>query len=265
MNLILFETVFQQIQLLPEDPRTKHIHSVLRMQKGGILFVGFVNGERGVAELREINEDGSIELVLLETETAPPLLPIDLVIGMPRPHSARRVLYEAACLGVRSLHFFQSERSEPSYAHSRLWEKANYRERLRLGAEQSFTTQLPSVHLRSSLQAILSGFSARSRKACFVLDNYTPEKSLGRLAESLAKNESKENLKVGGLVLALGSERGWSECERTAYAESNWQFAHLGPRVLRLETAVVAAISIVSDRLGLESERTQSRLLDLYD
>lgn len=265
MNLILFETVFQQVQLAAEDPRTKHIRSVLRIEKGGVLFVGFVNGERGVAELRQLYADGSIELALLETEAAPPLLPIDLVIGMPRPHSARRVLFEAACLGVRSLHFFQSERSEPSYAQSRLWQKADYRERLRLGAEQSFTTHLPTVHLGETQESILLEFSQRAKKTCFVLDNYAAEESLGKWVGSLAETQAGASLSMEGVVLALGSERGWTEGERDVFAGAGWQFAHLGSRVLRTETAVVSAVSILSDRLGLGSERTQSRLLHLYD
>ena len=168
MNLILFETVFQQVRLVAEDPRTKHIRSVLGIKKGGVLFVGFINGERAVAELRQLNTDGSIELALVETEEAPPLLPIDLVMGMPRPHSARRIPFEAACLGVRSMHFFQSERSEPSYAQSRLWQKGDYRERLRLAAEQSFTTHLPKVHLGGRLKQSFRNFpNARVTLASF--------------------------------------------------------------------------------------------------
>jgi len=265
MNLILFETVFQQVRLAAEDPRTKHIRLVLGIKKGGVFFVGFINGERAVAELSQLNTDGSIELVLLETEEAPPLLPIDLVIGMPRPHSARRILFEAACLGVRSMHFFQSERSEPSYAKSRLWQKGDYRERLRLAAEQSFTTHIPKVYVEGALETILSEFSQHPRDACFVLDNYAAEVSLGSVIESQTENGVKDSLMEEGVVLVLGSERGWTRGERAAFAGAGWQFALLGSRVLRTETAVVSALSILIDRLNLGSQRTHSRLLHLYN
>ena len=265
MNLILFERVFQQVRLAAEDPRTKHIRSVLGIKKGGVLFVGFINGERAVAKLRQLNTDGSIELALVETEEAPPLLPIDLVIGIPRPHSARRILFEAACLGVRSMHFFQSERSEPSYAQSRLWQKGEYIKRLRLATEQSFTTHLPKVYLGGTLETILSEFSQRPRNACFVLDNYAAEVSLGALIESQAGTGEKGSFSAEGVVLVLGSERGWTQDERAAFAGADWQFALLGSRVLRTETAVVSAVSILIDRLKLGSQRTQSRLLHLYN
>ena len=163
------------------------------------------------------------------------------------------------------MHFFQSERSEPSYAQSRLWQKGDYRERLHLAAEQSFTTHLPKVHLGGTLETILSEFSQRPRDACFVLDNYAAEVSLGGLIESQTESGLKNSLSAEGVVLVLGSERGWTQGERAAFAGADWQFALLGSRVLRTETAVVSAVSILVDRLNLGSQRTQSRLLHLYN
>jgi RsmE family RNA methyltransferase len=46
------------------------------------------------------------------------------------------------------------------------------------------------------------------------------------------------------LALAFGPERGWSPAERAILREIGFELAHLGPRVLRTETAVVAALSI---------------------
>jgi RsmE family RNA methyltransferase len=46
------------------------------------------------------------------------------------------------------------------------------------------------------------------------------------------------------LALAFGPERGWSAGERDILRANGFVLAHLGGRVLRSETAVVAAISI---------------------
>ena len=51
--------------------------------------------------------------------------------------------------------------------------------------------------------------------------------------------------------LAVGPERGWSPRERELLREAGFRFVHLGERVLRVETAVVAAVSLVRARLGL--------------
>ena len=152
MNLILFEASFEQLKLSANDQRTRHILKVLKIELGGFFYIGFVNSERALAKIETIYEDGSILLSIVERMASPPCLPIDLLIGMPRPHTAKRILFEAACLGVRRMHFFQSDHSEPSYMRSRLWKEGNYKERLLLGAEQSFTTHLPEVLLYANLK-----------------------------------------------------------------------------------------------------------------
>jgi RsmE family RNA methyltransferase len=51
--------------------------------------------------------------------------------------------------------------------------------------------------------------------------------------------------------LIFGAERGFSPGERALLRAENFQLVHLGPRVLRLETAVTAAVAIIKARLGL--------------
>ena len=115
MNLILFEAPFEHLDLSADDPRTLHILTVLRIKLGGVFYVGFTNSYRALTKLEKINEDASITLSIVEQEVSPSCLSIDLLIGMPRPHTAKRVLFEASCLGVRRIHFFQSDNTEPSY------------------------------------------------------------------------------------------------------------------------------------------------------
>ena len=52
-------------------------------------------------------------------------------------------------------------------------------------------------------------------------------------------------------VLAFGPERGWSDRDRAMLRANDFALVHLGTRVLRTETAVVAAIALVKARLGL--------------
>ena len=51
-------------------------------------------------------------------------------------------------------------------------------------------------------------------------------------------------------ILALGPERGWAPTDRTALRAAGFTLVHLGPRVLRAETACVAAVAILKARLG---------------
>ena len=52
------------------------------------------------------------------------------------------------------------------------------------------------------------------------------------------------------LVLAIGSERGWSETELDLLAGYGFAFARLGERILKSETAAVAAVCLALARLG---------------
>ena len=258
MNLILFEAPFEQLNLSANDPRTRHILKILKIKLGGVFYIGFVNSERALAKIESIYKDGSILLRTVERVVSPPCLPIDLLIGMPRPHTAKRVLFEAACLGVERMHFFQSDNTEPSYMESRLWQEGNYKERLLLGAEQSFTTHVPKVSVHANLQLALSKInSATDNRIDIVLDNYEAKHGFGFL---LKKTASDKEINRPHIFLALGSERGWSSSERTLLVNNNWKLAHLGDRVLRLEMAVVSAIAITADIMNLWQSGTDSNL-----
>ena len=247
MNLILFEKQFDLICIEKNDTRALHIRKVLRAELGALICIGFVNGPRGQAEVTQLGEDGSVTLKLVSTEPAPKPLPITLLIGLPRPHTAKRILFEAASLGVARVQFFEAERGEPSYASSRLWQNDAWRERLWLGAEQSFGTHLPEVVVYPDLQTALSElFEIPIRVA---LDNYEARGSLGA---SLSQ-DGQIGPDAKTCALALGAERGWSPNERDCLRQNGWQLAHIGEQVLRVETAVVSAVAVAADRIGLHS------------
>lgn len=48
------------------------------------------------------------------------------------------------------------------------------------------------------------------------------------------------------LALAIGPEGGWTQEEMALFTQHQWQPVTLGPRILRAETATIAAIAIVS-------------------
>lgn len=236
MNLILFDPGEIGRPLPRSDPRALHLLSVLRRHEGDSFDAGLVDGPRGKGILGTIGEEG-LQIVFTWGAEPPPLDPVALVVGMPRPQTARKILQEAAALGVAALHFVGTEKGEPGYARSTLWRTDEWRRHLRAGAEQAFSTRIPQVtHGRSLAEAIdsLAGFSSR-----VALDNYEAPALL-----SLADLSPP-------VVLAVGPERGWSAAERDLLRGRGFTLAHLGPRVLRSETACVAAVSIVRGRLGL--------------
>jgi 16S rRNA (uracil1498-N3)-methyltransferase len=248
MNLILFDSPFEAKRLQGDDPRAQHICKVLCARVGTKVFVGFINGLRARTEVTLVAADGAVSLKVIGTEPAPVPLPIRLLIGLPRPHTAKRILFEAASMGVHELHFFEAERGEPSYVQSSLWSSDEWKGRLRLGTEQSFGTHVPEVEMHRDLQSAISALPDDG--AHIALDNYEATGSLPQLLSETARR----------VIIALGPERGWSPDERDIFLAHGWKLAHLGAHVLRLETACTVAVGAVASRLALYDSQTQTGL-----
>lgn len=248
MNLLLFDQPFEAIRLPADDPRAQHLLKVLRARVGTKVFVGFIRGLRARAEVALVEVDGAVTLKVIGTERPPKPLPIRLLIGLPRPHTAKRILFEAASMGVQALHFFESEHSEPSYAQSSLWTTDEWKDRLRLGTEQSFGTHMPEVAMHTDLQSAITFLQGNGVHV--VLDNYEAAGSLPQVLTAGAESA----------VLALGAERGWSPGERDIFRKNGWELAHIGAHVMRLETACTAAVSAASACLEFYETQTSTLL-----
>jgi len=236
LNLILFEETELAEPLPRDDSRARHILEVLRRAPGESFDVGLIDGPRGKAVIEQVRDR---DLVLLFTwqETVPEPELITLIVGLSRPQSSRRVLREAATLGVARMFFVRTKRGEPSYADSRLWSTGEYERHVRSGVEQAFATRIPTVAVGMDLAEAIAKAGGRVRIA---LDNYEHTTPLHRM--SLPVGET--------LVLAVGSERGFTGAERDQLRDAGYQLAGLGERVLRTETAVIAALSVIKAATG---------------
>lgn len=242
MNLILFEPHETGVPLPRSDSRALHIVEVLRRSAGQTFDVGLIDGPRGKATVREFNSD-SLSLSFSWGLPPPPLDPITLVVGLPRPQTARKILQDATAIGVSTVHFILTDRTEPSYAQSTLWTSGEWRRHLVAGAEQAFCTRLPAVTWGQTLSAVVAALPSTAGRVA--LDNY--EGTMPLLSYSVSGHNPSAPPEM---ALALGAERGWSDEERHALRQQGFTLAHLGPRVLRTETAVVASLAILKAKLG---------------
>lgn len=239
MNLILFEPTETVSPLPRRDPRATHLLEVLRRRVGDTFDAGLVNGPRGKGTLTAV-DDVAITLAFAWNPAAPPSPdPITVILGLPRPQTARAILRDATALGVAALHFVTTEKGEPNYGQSTLWTSGEWRRHLIDGAQQAFDTHIPAVTHGRPLAAALASLEKNSTR--LALDNYESPTALSQC----------HVIRDIPLALALGSERGWSAAERELLRASGFAFAHLGSRVLRVETATVAALAIVRGKLGL--------------
>jgi len=245
------------------DPRAAHILDVLRRKPGDTFDAGLVDGPRGKGTLAAISSgDGALALGFAwERTVPPPLPPITLIIGLPRPQTARKILNEATSLGVSEMHFVTTGRGEPSYAQSTLWTSGEYRRHLVAGAAQAFCTRIPRVTFGKTLAETIATLDATAAAQPdarrIALDNYEAPASLGELLSSAPNPHSAIRTSHSALrtphsafIFCLGSERGWTAAEREQLRAARFAFAHLGARVLRAETAVTAAVSLALAHSG---------------
>lgn len=239
LNLVLFSPDEAARPLPREDRRAEHILRVLRRQPGDNFDAGLANGPLGKATLVRIAPK-ELHLTFAWGDKPPAPPPLTLLVGLPRPQTARDILRDATTLGATALCFTATERSEPSYARSKLWTTGEWRQHVLAGAEQSFSTFVPEVESGDTLAEVLAALPASGTR--LALDNYEASQ---RLADAnLPANQP--------VVLALGPERGWTACDREMLREHRFAFVHLGRRVLRTETAVVAALTLLRAKLGAD-------------
>ena len=237
MNIILLESQSELVFLKTEDPRAEHIRSVLRTPVGGELYVGVIDGPRGLATLLRTDEEG-LEFSVTWEDSFAPLHPVHWVIGLPRPQTARKLLQAGSILGVSSIRFFESEKGEPAYAKSKLWSTDEWRRHLILGAEQAFATTFPNIEHFETLEAALGELSENTARVA--LDVYEADGPLGATP-----------IDAESCILAFGPERGWSPRERDTLRCNRFTIKHLGERVLRSELAATAATAITLAQLEL--------------
>ena len=217
------------------DHRARHLLEVLRCQPGSRFRAGVVNGPSGVGTIVEIERD-RMRIELCCTTDAVQPTDVTLVVGLPRPPSAAKILYQATAIGCRAIHFVHTELSDRNYAGSRLWQRAEWRRHLLDGVQQSAATTVPEVTCGEPLPGVLRRLADGA--AAVALDHEAGARRLGAVALQAP------------LVLAVGPERGWSAQDRHALACRHFAFCTLGARILRVETACVAALAVAKAQLG---------------
>jgi RsmE family RNA methyltransferase len=233
MNLILLDLIDPEpyVILSAGDPRVLHIETILNQTVGDRLFVGIPQGLHGKAKIIEHTVNG----MLLEVEWSgmpnASLAPLHLIMGLPRPQTARKILENTSALGIQSIAFVMSDKSDPNYRKSHLWHTDEWIMLLRKGAQQACQTTYPVVNHVDGLALGIESASFFDNK--IALDVY---ESTHRFSSAYVGKKP--------LTLAIGPERGWSDNERNLLRKHGFQLMHLGERVLRCETACIAAISI---------------------
>ena len=249
MNLILFEAEELGKALPKRDERVVHLTKVLRKGIGDGFDAGVVGGKLGTGRIESVGRDGSLTFSLSLQDEAPQPLPLRVAVGFPRPIQLRRLLRDLSNLGVLAIDLVGTELGEKSYRDTRLLEDGGARAALAEGAAQARDTRLPLLATFPSLAAWLRAAPwGRAPRILVAPDNVRPAAALVSLV--FPGPVGAPSGAAAEVVLAIGSERGWSDAEREALEANGFIRASMGSRALRTETACVAAAILALEKIG---------------
>lgn len=227
-------TTGQVIEL--EEAPSHHLGKVLRMQPGRELIVFNGSGGEFTACIDSIGKKKvSVLLKEFEAENRESPLELELAIGISRGERMDWVLQKATELGVTRITPLLTERTEVKLGGERQEKKfAHWQQILASACEQCQRNILPMLAQPRLLDDWLHNVKAQFR---FVLHH--------RDSCGLPDDPSATSV-----ALLVGPEGGLSETEIERALAQQFAPLTLGPRVLRTETAPVAAISLVQYRWG---------------
>lgn len=223
---------------LPEES-ANHLLRVLRLREGGacVLFNG--DGSDYHARITVAGKREARAVVeRVEAVSNEPPLAITLLQGIARGEKMDLILQKATELGVTAVVPVNAERTEVKLDAARLEKRmAHWRSVIVSACEQSGRARIPSLAPPSSLQDAARASDAQALR--LTLDPHG-EHRLGTLAVQPGQE----------LIVAIGPEGGWSPRDRTTLGEAGFTGLRLGPRILRTETAGLAAIAALQSRFG---------------
>lgn len=247
MNIVLF----QERELLYPFPRCdrriQHILSVLKKQQGDSFRAGIINTSTGHAVITQITTT-EVTVTYVPESKPIPLIPITLLLGFPRPIQAKRIFKDCASMGISNIILTGTELGEKSYRESTFFKHDEFYESLLEGAEQAGNPCIPSVFKYWSLHKALSSISQQICSTQKIVLHPNEQTDLDSTGSSNLGQLPLEH--QNPVILAIGSERGWTEDELALLLEANFKPASLGTRILRTETACTAALAIVAAKLG---------------
>lgn len=221
------------------DSAAAHLSRVLRLDIGDdcVLF----NGD-GCDYPARIVASSKREMRALVSAANPvqreSALRIMLLQGIARGEKMDLVLQKATELGVAEVWPLLSQRSEVRLDDARAAKRvAHWRNVVVAACEQSGRARVPAVVAPAPLPMVLSDLPPGGLR--LILD---PDGTLAFGTLSLAPDTT--------VWLAVGPEGGWSPLDRQQLQAAGFQGLRLGPRILRTETAGLAAIAALQARFG---------------
>lgn len=215
-----------------------HLTRVLRLRTGAALTLFNGDGHDYAAQLLDLQRRGARVRVLEQGAPAAAESPLDLTLvqGIARGEKMDWILQKATELGVAAIVPVVSARTEVRLDTERGEKRlTHWRGVIASACEQCGRARLPTLTAPQPLASWLAGF--RGEVPLLTLD---PETSM--------RIRTLPPLSAGCLV--VGPEGGLDEADLAPLHAAGATGLNLGPRILRTETAGMAALAMLQARFG---------------
>lgn len=233
MNILLVtaDELDDEGRLALTGRRLAHVRDILGKRPGDTLRIGLRGGLLGEGALELHAEQWRIRCRF--DTPPPPKRALTVVLALPRPPVLRRTLQHLTALGVERIVLLHTQRVEKSYWSSPALEDAAIAEQIDLGLEQAVDTVPPIVQQERRFRP-------------FVEDRLVVPGSASEVwvADPRAERECPCDV-ARPVTLVVGPEGGFIPFELECLAGAGAKLVGLGPRILRVETAVIALVARV--------------------
>jgi 16S rRNA (uracil1498-N3)-methyltransferase len=228
----------QSEQIVISGEPYHHLRKVLRLKAGAAVLLLDGCGCCCEVQIEELQaKQASTRLIRRWHETRESFK-ITLIQALPKGDKFELVLQKGTELGVHSFQAVETEHAVPNLVAARLKKREQRWQRITSeAARQSRRTFLPQVQPLQTLSKVLEESSSDLKLVLWE-------------AGSLPLAEALPATPPAGVRLLIGPEGGFSNAEIGAIIAAGFQPVHLGPRILRTETAGLAATPILQYLYG---------------
>ena len=221
--------------------QAEHMARVLRAQPGMEADV-VAGGHVFHAEVAAVTPI-EVRFNLIAELQADPALPVTLVLSIYKFDHMEWALEKATELGVAALAPVIARRTEKHLALAAEKRVERWRRIVHEAAQQSRRSDVPLVYDPTPLASRVKAASQATR---IVLAEQERTTTLCNALDDAVAAASEE---MPTLEIAIGPEGGWAPEDEALFDANGWQAVSLGPRILRAETAAIAALAVVASCL----------------
>jgi 16S rRNA (uracil1498-N3)-methyltransferase len=224
-----------------------HLIRVLRVQPGAEADV--VAGGRvfhsvvaGVSEGMP-GSSPEVRFNLVSEVEAEPAMPVTLVMSIFKFDHMEWAIEKATELGVSAIVPVIARRTEKHLAQAAMKRVERWRRIAHEASQQSRRSDVPSILDPIKLPDRVKSASKDKRLVLAEQERSTT------LRAALQEAMTAAGVDMPAVELAIGPEGGWAPEEEALFDAQGWQAVSLGPRILRAETAAIAALAVVASML----------------